>query len=190
MPTLTAPIVNTTFEGILMPENCKSVEKSLAPEKTTFWGALLASAERRRSADAGRHASSPLSTMTEEAKGEQEQEGETLALNRDADGDVIMETVDPAVFEKPSSPFPPNVPNISSPVDSLMGLISKRRHRRDRPPACLESQSNKDQAYSVLVVATPPPPVVLKSEEKVGLTVPSVLLEKLEPLSKARSRGG
>jgi len=174
-PTLqvnTAPVANTTFEGILKPENCKSVKKSMDHDKTTFWGALLASAERRRSADAGQHASSPLSTVTEEA------EGEMLALNRDADGDVIMETADPAVFEKSSYPSSPNILDISSPVNSPMGLISKGKYRRDRPPACLESQSNKDQAYSVL-----------KSEEKVGLTVPYALLEELEPLSKVRSRG-
>ncbi|KAI2486640.1 hypothetical protein Ptr902_00773 [Pyrenophora tritici-repentis] len=190
MSTLTAPVTNTIFEGILKPENCKSLKRSMEHEKATFWGALLASAERRKSVDSGMHASSPLSTVVEEAEGDEQQGGELMGLNRDADGDVIMENADSAVLEKPVAPSSSlsKMSDIKSPINSLMGLISKSRYRRERVPACSESQGNKDQAYTVLVVATPPPPVAVKNEEKVGWMVPQVLLEELEPLSRVRSR--
>jgi len=113
-----------------------------------------------------------------------------MELDRDADGDVIMENVDSLVLEKPVAPFSssPKISDMTLPVSSLKSLISKRRYRRERASACLESQGNKDQAYPVVVVTTPPPPVALKSEEKVGLILPQVLLEELEPLSRVRSR--
>ena len=190
MPALTAPVINTAAEGILKPENCKTLRKSLDPQKTTFWGALLASAERRKSVDAGQHATSPLSTVMEELEVEEEQESDTMALNRDADGDVIMETIDPAVLERPDFPSLPRIPDISSPVNSLMGLVSKKLYRRERQ--CMDLQSNKDQAHSMLVVTTPPPPAVLKSEEKVRLIILHGLMEGMEgmePLSRVRSRG-
>ncbi|EFQ86734.1 hypothetical protein PTT_17944 [Pyrenophora teres f. teres 0-1] len=190
MPTLTTPVANTTFEGILKPENCKGLKKSLNHEKTTFWGALIASAERRKSVDSGQHTLSPLSTVAEEAEGAEQQGGEPMELDRDADGDVIMENFDSLVLEKPVAPFSssPKISDMALPVSSLKSLISKRRYRRERASACLESQGNKDQAYSVVVDTTPPPPVELKSEERVGLILPQVLLEELEPLSRVRSR--
>ena len=99
-----------------------------------------------------------------------------------------MENADSVVLEKPVAPPSPKTSDITSPVNSLMGLISKRRYRRERGPACSESQGKKDQAYSVVVVTTPPPPVSLKMEENVGLNAPQVSLDELEPLSRVRSR--
>lgn len=62
LPTLTAPI-NTTSEGILKPENCKRIKSSKNPERATFWAALVASVERKKSGS-GRSLS-PLCTATE-----------------------------------------------------------------------------------------------------------------------------
>ena len=65
MPMLTASL-DKTSEGILKPENCKAVKD----EKSTFWGALIASAERRKSG--AERAGSPLATVAEENEEEEE----------------------------------------------------------------------------------------------------------------------
>jgi hypothetical protein len=99
MPTLTASL-DRTSEGILKPGTCK------AGEKSTFWGALIASAERKSGAE---RAGSPLAAVTEEEE----------ELNQDEDGDVEMSNIEP------SQPSP-------SAVDSLKALVSRKRYRRSR----------------------------------------------------------
>jgi hypothetical protein len=109
--TITASL-DRTAEGILKPENCKAAKEG---DKNTFWGALIASAERRKSGS--ERASSPLATVTEEPEEEEEEE-----LKKDGDGDIEMSTIDPSLPTLTSS-------SSSSAVDSLKALIGRKRYR-------------------------------------------------------------
>lgn len=74
----------TTFDGILKAENCAEGKREKKGEKTDFWGALVASATRRK----GVPASSPLAR---EADVVGEVATETAAGRpSDKDGDVVM----------------------------------------------------------------------------------------------------
>ena len=89
-PTLSSPNPHTTFEGILKPENVKGIHntttrgKGKKAEKSDFWGALLASATRRRSAPAA----SPLHLSRTLEDAEEGKMG--LGVQMDMDGDVVM----------------------------------------------------------------------------------------------------
>jgi hypothetical protein len=97
------PAPSTTFEGILKPENCKEVKK----EKTDFWGALVASATRRKSHPPG----SPLASVSEESEGSS-LVGEQPLL-RDGDGDVVMTSFDALGmgFSEPVAPVAATTPD-------------------------------------------------------------------------------
>jgi hypothetical protein len=112
------PPPSTTFEGILKPENCKDIEKEKKGEKTDFWGALVASATRRKSVPP----SSPLASVTEEG-------GASEPSNKDGDGDVVMTTVDPALIPQPlPNTSPANPSSLTSgimPMVTLKDIIRK-----------------------------------------------------------------
>ncbi|KAL1597110.1 hypothetical protein SLS60_008692 [Paraconiothyrium brasiliense] len=73
----------TTCEGILKAENCKEV-KGKKGDKTDFWGALVASATRRKSVPP----SSPLASGAD-ASGDNHEE----VTVKDRDGDVVMGSI-------------------------------------------------------------------------------------------------
>ncbi|KAF2000585.1 hypothetical protein P154DRAFT_545630 [Amniculicola lignicola CBS 123094] len=120
------PPDNTTFEGILKGENVKDVHtttkegKQEKSEKLDFWGALLASATRRRSVPP----SSPLSNVPEEV--EPEIEMERVEDERDRDGDVIMGSTEPALSSVAASL------TSSAPVVLVKDIIKKSRRARAR----------------------------------------------------------
>ncbi|EAT90019.1 hypothetical protein HBI56_035050 [Parastagonospora nodorum] len=98
-------------EGVLKPENCKE----LGGEKADFWGALVASAKRRKSVTGG-------SPLVEEVKTEV----------KDGDGDVDMDTA----VESSSAG--------SDAIDMLKDLMKRgtsRRARGNRPAFSSESSS-------------------------------------------------
>ncbi|KAF2012185.1 hypothetical protein BU24DRAFT_495251 [Aaosphaeria arxii CBS 175.79] len=70
----------SNLEGVLKPENVKACEEAEKKgEKTDFWGALLASATRRKSVTR----SSPLAVISEEPEGQDR-------ISKDQEGDVTM----------------------------------------------------------------------------------------------------
>jgi hypothetical protein len=108
------PTATATTEDI--PQT-RSVEATKT-EQTDFWGALIASATRRKSVSP----SSPLATVPGEVKLESKSE-------KDKDGDVVMAAPETCV-ETRQSPVADNFPAVTAPVISLkemMKLTSKRR---------------------------------------------------------------
>jgi hypothetical protein len=131
--TITASL-DRTAEGILKPENCKAAKEG---DKNTFWGALIASAERRKSGS--ERASSPLATVTEEPETEEE-DGEA---KKDRDGDIELSTIDSSLPSPTSS-------SSSSAVDSLKALIGRKRYRRTRSSSKLSLSSSKCDSEALL----------------------------------------
>jgi hypothetical protein len=141
MPTLTSSL-DRTSEGILKPENCSANKEG---EKGTFWGALIASAERRKSGS--ERASSPLATVTEEPEQETE-------IKKDEDGDVEMSVIEPYLSEHTVA-----CPTASSSeVDGFKALIGRKRYRRSRATrsgntglegfALLKRMQSRDSGYA------------------------------------------
>jgi hypothetical protein len=116
------PSDSTTFEGILKPENCKEARQEKKADMMDLWGALVASATRRKSVPP----SSPLASVAEGAP----QADPAAGLSKDEEGDVVM-TVDPAlVLQQPLETAPASsvstVANALMPVVSLKDLLRKR----------------------------------------------------------------
>lgn len=160
----------TTFEGILKPENCKEAKKDRRADKMDFWGALAASATRRRSVPP----SSPLAEGVEDA--------ELAGVVKDRDGDVAMETIDPALLEqRPVPPPPPSAPSpsvaavlaASAPVATLKEIICKGSKRASK------RAETKEPAR--------PGPVRTASVPGVGTC--EHLAGELAPLERVKSRG-
>lgn len=80
-PPPLVPLPSTPSEGILKSENCKETKKDKKGEKTDFWGALIASASRRKSVPP----SSPLASSPDVCV-----ESSADLTVRDGDGDVVM----------------------------------------------------------------------------------------------------
>ncbi|CAN9466752.1 unnamed protein product [Alternaria alternata] len=98
MPSLTAP-VNFMPRSTLTRQNCGNIHTPRQADKTDFWGTLLASAERRKSA--GERGASQLSNTME--KNKTQGQGGNTPDEKDSDGDVAMETIDPALLDCPGS---------------------------------------------------------------------------------------
>ncbi|CAN9465073.1 unnamed protein product [Alternaria alternata] len=96
MPSLTAP-VNFMPRSTLTRQNCGNIHTPRQADKTDFWGTLLASAERRQSA--GERGASQLSKTME--KNKTQGQGGNTPDEKDSDGDVAMETIDPALLDRP-----------------------------------------------------------------------------------------
>ncbi|CAN9449467.1 unnamed protein product [Alternaria alternata] len=124
MPSLTAP-VNFMPRSTFTRQNCGNIHTPRQADKTDFWGTLLASAERRKSA--GERGASQLSETMEKNK-TQGQDGNTPD-EKDSDGDVAMETIDPALLDRPGS---------------LRALVSRTRYRRVKSRSKVHSTTNKN----------------------------------------------
>ncbi|KAB2104080.1 hypothetical protein AG0111_0g7263 [Alternaria gaisen] len=98
MPSLTAP-VNFMPRSTLTRRNCGNIHTPRQADKTDFWGTLLASAERRKSA--GERGASQLSNTME--KNKTQGQGGNTPDEKNSDGDVAMETIDPALLDRPGS---------------------------------------------------------------------------------------
>ncbi|RYN68063.1 hypothetical protein AA0119_g10070 [Alternaria tenuissima] len=98
MPSLTAP-VNFMPRSTLTRQNCGNIHTPRQADKTDFWGTLLASAERRRGA--GERGASQLSNTMEKIK--TQGQGGNTPDEKDSDGDVAMETIDPALLDRPGN---------------------------------------------------------------------------------------
>jgi hypothetical protein len=94
-------------EGVLKPENYGAGKD----DKGNFWGALIASAKRRKS----NAPSSPLASVAEEV------ETEIPVAEQDSDGDIVM-TSDDSVPQTATS----------AAVDMLKGLMKRNTGRRTR----------------------------------------------------------
>ncbi|CAN9432845.1 unnamed protein product [Alternaria alternata] len=81
----------------LTRQNCGNIHTPRQADKTDFWGTLLASAERRQSA--GERGASQLSKTME--KNKTQGQGGNTPDEKDSDGDVAMETIDPALLDRP-----------------------------------------------------------------------------------------
>ncbi|CAN9466881.1 unnamed protein product [Alternaria alternata] len=124
IPSLTAP-VNFMPRSTFTRQNCGNIHTPRQADKTDFWGTLLASAERRKSA--GERGASQLSETMEKNK-TQGQDGNTPD-EKDSDGDVAMETIDPALLDRPGS---------------LRALVSRTRYRRVKSRSKVHSTTNKN----------------------------------------------
>lgn len=186
MPTLTAP-VNTMPQGILKAGDCSGgPSTSRKAVKTNLWTALLASAERRKSA--GERGGSPLATVEE--RSEKEGGADVTSATRDSDGDVIMGTIDPALLYHASSlPSPSSLQSASSSssaVDSLKALVSRRRYRRVKSRSRMNGSVDKGHAEVGHAVMGN---VKERIEEQVSLDEKDMVVEGFAPLCRVRSRG-
>ena len=191
LPALSAPV-----EGVLKPENCKVARGSEDAEKTTFWGALIASAERRQSGSASSHVSSPLATVMEEELEDMSAENTSPSV-RDHDGDVVMSTIDPSLLTKhndypsltdsayPSSSTSTAAAAASAAVESLKALLSRKRSRRPRSSRSSSHLNERRHADPLLVI---PKPAVLRGEEDLELAHSDAMLEGFAPLERVASR--
>ncbi|KAF2729011.1 hypothetical protein EJ04DRAFT_590013, partial [Polyplosphaeria fusca] len=109
-------------EGVLKVENVKDAGVGKKAEKTDFWGALLASATRRRSVP-------PSSPLTDQAQTESEGD-----KDKDGDGDTIMSTVDSVGVAAATAAAPT--------VTKVKEIIRKTRGKRTKALNCKASQSS------------------------------------------------
>jgi hypothetical protein len=163
-------------EGVLKPENVKTV--GLEQDKTDFWGALLASAKRRKSSPP----SSPLASVAEE----EEKDAESAT---DSDGDVIMSSPssssDSSPETSPTAPAPATV--TSAAMDMLKDLMSRKTARREKK-SMFGSNTEHKYAAGVPVLTVPEPVLKLKADEQVFLNEGEAFSEGFEPLERVRSR--
>ncbi|KAJ4303271.1 hypothetical protein N0V90_002164 [Kalmusia sp. IMI 367209] len=124
MMPLPPPPPPLTLEGSLMSENSKGVKKEGAKgEKADFWGALMASARRRKSVAPP----SPLCSVVEDAV--------ETELTKDRDGDVEMAMADPAlVSQATSSSTVAAAVQTSTPVVKVKEIIRKTTKRAIKVP--------------------------------------------------------
>ncbi|KAI5379979.1 hypothetical protein J4E82_001051 [Alternaria postmessia] len=108
-------------------------------DKTDFWGTLLASAERRKSA--GERGASQLCNTME--KNKTQRQGGNTPDEKDSDGDVAMETVDPALLDRPGN-TPLSTHSDTSTAGSLRGLVSRTRYRRVKSRSKVHSTTDKN----------------------------------------------
>lgn len=142
-------------EGVLRPENCKE----LGGEKADFWGALVASAKRRKSVTGG----SPLVG-----------EVGTEVRDVDVDGDVDMETAVESVSAGSGAMVM---------LKDLMKRGTSRRGRGSRPALSSESSS-----YSVPML-TVSKTEAMRAEEDISSCDPEALLDgDFAPLERVESR--
>jgi hypothetical protein len=177
MLTLTAP-VNTMPRGILKRENCGNINTSRQADKNNFWGALLASAERRKSA--GGRGASPLSADAE--KSEAREHADMISTTGGRDIDVVMKTIDPAPLDHPGS-TPLAATSDSSALDSLKASVSRRRYRSVRSRSKLTDNKHPRQK--------PLTPRYMATElgDQVRLSGSDMLIEGFAPLHRVESRG-
>lgn len=154
---------NTMLEGILKPENVRSSNiGNKKSEKTDFWGALLASAVRRKSLPP----SSPLAHVLEEP------EPGTKGVIKDKDGDVIMSglpelpsTIDPQLL---TSSVAATIA-ASAPIITFKDMMRKSKRRKTAGPkspepvayvshtaAAVETFEYEDQSLEDLYAEFPP----------------------------------
>lgn len=142
-------------EGVLRPENCKE----LGGEKADFWGALVASAKRRKSLTGG-------SPLVEEVK--------TEVKDGDGDGNVDMDTA----VESASAG--------SRAMDMLKDLMKRGTSRRGRGVRQALSSENSTYSVSMLTVSKTK---AMRAEEDIGPVDPEALLdEDFTPLERVESR--
>lgn len=182
-PQVSPPLAEHPEEGVLKAENCKEAEQTES-EKSDFWGALIASAKRRKSVTG----TSPLA----EEVGTSSLTAEVNTLSSfsppvDSDGDIEMS----------SSPIPPSLPSIATPTsltvssvarDILKDLIKRKTLSRRSKSGRSGLQGGKN-CYPVPMLAAPKA-VFTKKEEHAGGADPEALLnvEGVEPLVRVRSR--
>lgn len=165
-----------TFEGILKPENCKEMKKEKKADRTDFWGALVASATRRKSIPP----SSPLASVVEEP--------EPASPSRDNDGDVNMTTIDPALLAL-SAPSAPSLPSVTatlttSPVVTLKEIIRKSSKRVGK--ASKPSETREPTKLDPMLTA-PAPAAVVDDFEYGNKSFEDAAIE-LAPLERVKSR--
>ncbi|KAF2819596.1 hypothetical protein CC86DRAFT_362525 [Ophiobolus disseminans] len=157
-----APV--SPVEGVLRVENVVGLEQ----DKADLWGALMASAKRRKSDTA----SSPLASVAEE----------------DKDGDVVMSSPNPSPSpsssEESSPSSSPTKAVGSGTIDMLKDLIKRTTGGKER------EQVNRAHEYAVEVLGlTVPKPVLrLRGGEQVCLSEEEKFREGFEPLERVRSR--
>ena len=180
MPTLTAP-VNTMPGGILKRENRGNINTSRQADKTNFWGALLASAERRKTP--GERGASPLSIGTK--RNEAQEHVDTISTTRASDSDVVMDTIDPALLGHSGSTSLAAGSDTSA-VGALKALVSRRRYRRVKSRSILHSTTDKKHIGQKHMMSRP---VVTKTDDQVSLDDSDMLIEGFAPLHRVQSRG-
>jgi len=146
-------------EGVLKTENVAGLEQ----DKADFWGALIASAKRRKSETP----SSPLASVAEE----------------DEDGDTVMTSPSSSSDSSPST-SPTTVG--SAAMDMLKDLMKRKTARKERTaPTLSRAHSNP---VGVPELEVPKPVLRLKNEDQVCLSEGEAFLEGFEPLERVRSR--
>jgi len=154
-------------EGVLKIENVEAV--GLEQDKADFWGALIASAKRRKSS-AG---ISPLAVVTEEAE------------EKDEDDDVIMSSPSSSSESSPST-SPTDTPASvgSAAMEMLKDLMQRKTSRRDKKSTARASNREHNYTLQIPTLTVPKPVLNVKGEEQVVMND----LEGFEPLERVKSR--
>ncbi|KAF1963325.1 hypothetical protein CC80DRAFT_432790, partial [Byssothecium circinans] len=149
-PTAPSPTANppasTTFEGILKSENCKEVKKEKKADKTDFWGALVASATRRKS----HPPSSPLASVSEEIES-----SDLSTVLQDSDGDVVMTSFDDVLGAPQTTTDTTPAPATSSPMSlgrTTSTVVSLKEFMRKSSQRVTKSSKTGDRKDNVVTV--------------------------------------
>lgn len=180
MPSLTAP-VNFMPRSTLTRRNCGNIHTPRQADKTDFWGTLLASAERRKSA--GERGASQLSNTME--KNKTQGQGGNTPDEKNSDGDVAMETIDPALLDRPGN-TPLSIHSDTSTVGSFRALVSRTRYRRVKSHSKVHSTTDKNCVGQKPMV---PRHVTTELDDQVRLNDSDMLIEGFAPLHRVQSRG-
>ncbi|KAH7081893.1 hypothetical protein BKA63DRAFT_463449 [Paraphoma chrysanthemicola] len=177
-----------TSEGVLKAENlildgaAETEQGSVCGKKTDIWG-LLASAKKRKSGGGGGKMS-PLASCGDEG------EGGGMVEEKDGDGDVVMQNIDPALLALPDPGTTNVVPVTMSPqtvgsvaMDMLRDLMRRKSSRRGRANA---TGRDSEDEYSAPLL-TVPKSVLAKEREDVKMGDPEAMLEGFAPLERVRS---
>lgn len=117
----TMPMLNRAVDHVPQPESCKNLQTTREPK---FWTALIASAERRKSGS--RLSPSPLSTVFEE----ESEDKSTSSPHQDADGNTVMQTIDPTLLALSPPPTTMTIepkPPTATATSSLRALITRKK---------------------------------------------------------------
>ncbi|KAH7080733.1 hypothetical protein FB567DRAFT_500734 [Paraphoma chrysanthemicola] len=176
-------------EGVLKAENLhldravETEEGSVVGKKTDLWG-LLASAKKRKSGGGGGKMS-PLASCGDD------REGGGIGHEKDGDGDIVMQNIDPALLALPDPgttdaiPAPVSSQTVGSVArDMLRDLLNRKSSRRGRVNTTGRGQGDEYPAPLLMV----PKSVLAKERDDVKMGDPEAMLEGFAPLERVRSR--
>jgi len=149
LPPAPPTTVLETTDGLLKIETPKG-EAGNKNEKGAFWGALMASATRRKSSVS--HSSSPLASLEPVAEEPEAEEEEESAMAKDNDGDVVMSSPTDTTFSTAASAVSATLTALTP--DTVKNLVRRTSRRGSRAREAAE----RKRRNAVLYEEMPPSP--------------------------------